>query len=111
MLQNFHISRPKGRLDRHCAQGCWAGYVEIFQYTQEFGTSPTGVERRYTSNSGQWHKSVCMSYTSTISRQGVRDANKRPASIAVALAVLPRQPLLWAREVFPVVFFQKGAQQ
>jgi hypothetical protein len=37
MLQNFHISRPKGRLDRHRAQGCWAGYVGIFQYTQELG--------------------------------------------------------------------------
>jgi hypothetical protein len=35
---------------------------------------------------------------------------KRPASIAVALAVLPRQPLLRAREVFPVFFFQKGAK-
>jgi hypothetical protein len=75
-----------------------------------FGTSSTGVERRRTSNSGQWQNSVCMSYTLTISRQGVRDAKKRPASIAVALAMLPRQPLLRAREVFPVVFFQKGAQ-
>ena len=77
---------------------------------QWFGTSSTGVERRRTSNSGQWQNSVCMSYTLTISRQGVRDAKKRPASIAVALAVLPRQPLLRAREVFPVVFFQQGAQ-
>ena len=35
---------------------------------------------------------------------------KRPAPIAVAFAVLPRQPLLRAREVFPVLFFQKGAK-
>jgi len=77
---------------------------------QWFGTSSTGVERRRTSNSGQWQHSVCMSYTPTISRQGVRDAKKRPAAIAVAFAVLPRQLLLRAREVFPVVFFQKGAQ-
>jgi hypothetical protein len=34
MLKNFHISRPNGSLDRHHAQGCWAGYVEIFPYTQ-----------------------------------------------------------------------------
>jgi hypothetical protein len=34
MLKNFHISRPNGRLDRHCAQGCWAGYVETFPSTQ-----------------------------------------------------------------------------
>jgi hypothetical protein len=29
MLKNFHISRPNGRLDRHRAQGCCAGYGPI----------------------------------------------------------------------------------
>jgi hypothetical protein len=27
-------SDVKTALDRHRAQGCWAGYVEIFPYTQ-----------------------------------------------------------------------------
>src|SRR5687768_12165015 len=38
MLKNFSISRPKGRLDRHCAQSCWVGYVDIFLHNQEFGS-------------------------------------------------------------------------
>jgi hypothetical protein len=37
MLKNFQISRPNGTLDRHRAQGCWAGDVEIFPYTQSLG--------------------------------------------------------------------------
>jgi hypothetical protein len=59
--------------------------------------SSTCVERRYTSNRGHWQNSVWISYTPTISREGVRYAKKRPASIAIAFAVLPQEPVLRAR--------------
>ncbi len=38
MLQDFQRNSPDGRFRKHPPQGHWEGYVEKFQYNQEFGT-------------------------------------------------------------------------